>query len=261
MKIATKVLTLALMLAASAQSIAAEEESANPDPWEALNRKVYVFNDYLDRYFLKPVAKGYQTVTPQFVEDGVHHMFSNVSEVGNVLNSLLQAKFINTAESGGRFVVNSTIGLLGFFDVASKMGMQQHEEDFGQTLGYWGLSSGPYLVVPFLGPRTVRDGVGSIADSFTDPVSEGIDHVPTRNEVLGVRLIDTRAQLIKAEELVTGDRYIFIRDAYLQRRQFLVNDGEVKDSFGDDDFMYDESGGGESSPAASPATSSQPGSE
>lgn len=241
-KTAIKILVLSLATATSLRAVAAENANTNPDPWEPFNRKVYVFNDYLDRYFLKPVAKGYQTVTPQFVEDGVHHMFSNVSEVGNILNGLLQAKFINTAESGGRLIVNSTIGLLGFFDVASKMGLQQHEEDFGQTLGYWGVGPGPYLVVPFLGPRTIRDGAGSIADAFTDPVSEGIDHVPTRNEVLGVRVIDTRAQLIKAEELVTGDRYIFIRDAYLQRRQFLINDGEVQDSFGDDDFSYDEAG-------------------
>lgn len=251
-KTAIKIWVLSLATVASMQVVAAEDTSTNPDPWEPFNRKVYVFNDYLDRYFLKPVAKGYQTVTPQFVEDGVHHMFSNLSEVSNILNSLLQAKFINTAESGGRLIVNSTIGLLGFFDVASKMGLQQHEEDFGQTLGYWGVNSGPYLMVPFLGPRTIRDGAGSIADSFTDPVPEGIDHVPTRNEVLGVRLIDTRAQLLKAEELVTGDRYIFIRDAYLQRRQFLVNDGAVQDNFGDDDFSYDEAGGATES-ASQPA--------
>lgn len=258
MKTAIKILVLSLAATTSMRAVAAE--SVNPDPWEPFNRKVYVFNDYLDRYFLKPVAKGYQAVTPQFVEDGVHHMFSNLSEVSNTLNSLLQAKFVNSAESGGRLIVNSTIGLLGFFDVASKMGMQQHEEDFGQTLGYWGIGSGPYLVVPFLGPRTIRDGAGSIADSYTDPVSEGIDHVPTRNEVLGVRVIDTRAQLLKAEELVTGDRYIFIRDAYLQRRQFLVNDGTVQDNFGDDDFSYDESEDGNGTSAAS-AKETQPGSE
>lgn len=245
MKTAIKALALTSMMAASAWVAAADKEVANPDPWEPFNRKIYVFNDYLDRYFLKPVAKGYEAVTPQFLEDGVHHMFSNVGEVSNFLNSLLQAKFKNTAESGGRFVVNSTIGLLGFFDVASKMGMQVHEEDFGQTLGYWGVHSGPYLVVPFFGPRTVRDGFGSIADTYTDPVSQEIDHVPTRNEVLAVRVVDTRAQLLKAEELISGDRYIFIRDAYLQRRQFLVNDGAVQDSFGGDDFM-DDSAGGES---------------
>lgn len=243
MKTAIKTLALTSMMAASAWVAAAESAAANPDPWEPFNRKIFTFNDTLDRYFLKPVAKGYQTVTPQFLEDGVHHMFSNLGEISNFLNSLLQAKFQNTAESGGRFVLNSTVGMLGFFDVASKMGMQSHEEDFGQTLGYWGAQAGPYLVIPLFGPRTVRDGFGSIADSYTDPLPLAIDHVPTRNEVIGARLIDMRAQLLKAEELISGDRYIFIRDAYLQRRQFLVDDGAVKDSFGNDDFMYDDAAG------------------
>jgi phospholipid-binding lipoprotein MlaA len=235
-------------MTASAWTVAAENSDNNPDPWEPVNRKIFAFNDFLDRYFLKPVAKGYETITPQFVEDGVHHMYSNVGEVGNILNSLLQAKFKNTAESGGRLVVNSTIGLLGFFDVASKMGLQQHEEDFGQTLGYWGVHAGPYIVVPFLGSRTLRDGFGSVADAYSDPIPYAIDYVPTRNEILGGRVIDTRAQLLKAEELISGDRYIFIRDAYLQRRQFLIDDGAVKDTFGDDDFMNDDEGA-ESKPA------------
>lgn len=243
MKTAIKALVLTSMMAMSASLFAEESAPANPDPWEPFNRKIFVFNDNLDRYFLKPIAKGYEAVTPQFLEDGVHHMFSNVGEISNFLNSLLQAKFKNTAESGGRFVVNSTIGLLGFFDVANKMGLQEHDEDFGQTLGYWGVHSGPYLVVPFFGPRTVRDGFGSIADTYSDPIPPTITHVPTRNEVLAGRVIDQRAQLLNAEELISGDRYIFIRDAYLQRRQFLVDDGAVKDSFGGDDFMYDDAGG------------------
>ena len=245
----------AAAITAAAAANGAENTVADPDPWEPFNRKVYAFNDFADRYFLKPVAKGYEKITPQFVEDGVHNMFSNIGEVNNLLNSLLQAKFVNTAESGGRLIVNSTIGLLGFFDVASKMGMQVHEEDFGQTLGYWGVHSGPYLVVPLLGPRTVRDGFGSVADAYVDPVSNGIDHVPTRNQVLGVRVVDTRAQLLKAEELISGDRYIFLRDAYLQRRQFLINDGAVSDSFGNDDFSYDEAAqpaSGDSKPAPEP---------
>jgi phospholipid-binding lipoprotein MlaA len=212
----------------------------NPDPWEGVNRKIFAFNDVADRYVLKPVAKGYQWVTPHFLEDGIHTMFSNVGEVGNILNSLLQAKFKHTATDSGRLLINSTVGLLGFFDVATKMGLQPHEEDFGQTLGYWGVNAGPYVVIPLLGPRTVRDGFGSVGDIFTDPVSQGIDHVPTRNEVMAVRVVDGRAQLLQAEELISGDRYIFIRDAYLQRRQFLINDGVVKDTFGADDDYYDD---------------------
>ncbi|MET0379397.1 MAG: VacJ family lipoprotein [Spongiibacteraceae bacterium] len=207
----------------------------NPDPWESFNRKIYVFNDAADRYFLKPVAKGYQWITPQFLEDGIHRIFSNLGEVSNILNSLLQAKFKNTVVDTGRLLINSTIGLLGFFDVATKMGLELHEEDFGQTLGYWGLNSGPYIVLPLLGPRTIRDGAGGIADSFTNPVSY-IEHVPTRNQITAVSVVDVRAQLLQSEELITGDRYIFIRDAYLQRREFLVNDGVVEDSFGNDDY-------------------------
>lgn len=207
----------------------------NPDPWESFNRKIYAFNDVADRYFLKPIAKGYQWVAPQFIEDGVHHMFNNLGEVGNILNSLLQAKFKNTAIDTGRLLVNSTVGLLGFFDVASKMGLDRHEEDFGQTLGYWGLKSGPYIVVPLLGPRTIRDGFGSVADVYTNPVSY-VDHVPTRNQITAMDVIDTRAQLLQSEELISGDRYIFIRDAYLQRREYLVKDGVIEDSFGDDEY-------------------------
>jgi len=241
-----KTILLAVTLCSPSLLYAQAQEPANPDPWESVNRKIFVFNDYADRYVLKPIAKGYDTVTPQFLEDGIHNMYSNIGEVGNFLNSLLQAKFKNTAETGGRFVVNSTVGVLGFFDVASKLGLSGHEEDFGQTLGYWGVHAGPYIMVPLLGPRTVRDGFGSIADAYTDPVSNTIDHVPTRNEVLAGRQIDNRAQLLKAEELISGDRYIFLRDAYLQRRQFLINDGAVQDSFGNDDFQYDDSSNSDS---------------
>ena len=228
----------ALPLFAFAADEGASKPPANPDPWEPFNRKVFAFNDFADRWFLKPVAKGYDHVTPQFLEDGIHNMFTNLSEVGDILNSLLQAKFKNGAVSSGRLVLNSTVGLLGFFDVASKVGWQRHEEDFGQTLGYWGVKPGPYIVVPFLGPRTVRDGFGNIADVYSDPLAY-MDDVRTRNQLLGVRIIDTRAQLLKAEELMSGDRYIFIRDAYLQRRQFLINDGMVQDNFGGDDEDYD----------------------
>lgn len=211
-------------------------EAPNPDPWEGFNRKVFAFNDFADRYVLKPAAKGYQAVTPQFLEDGFHNMFSNLGEVNSILNSLLQAKFRNTADNTGRLLINSTVGLLGFFDVASKLGIDSHDEDFGQTLGYWGVNPGPYVVLPLLGPRTTRDAFGSIPDGYADPLPYLVDHVPTRNEIFAGRVIDTRASLLQAEELVTGDRYIFLRDAYLQRRNFLVNDGMVEDTFGEDEF-------------------------
>ncbi|MDB6060447.1 MAG: rane protein [Verrucomicrobiaceae bacterium] len=238
--------SLAVLLLPSLAGADEAPSAVNPDPWEGFNRKIYAFNDVADRYLLKPVAKGYDTITPQFLEDGIHNIFSNVGEVGNVLNSLLQAKFKHSAEDTGRLLINSTVGLLGFFDVASKIGLEVHEEDFGQTLGYWGVKSGPYVVIPLLGPRTVRDAFGSVPDAYTDPIPYVIDYVPTRNEVLGARVIDTRASLLNAEELVTGDRYIFLRDAYLQRRQFLVNDGVVSDSFGEDEIPGEQPAAAES---------------
>lgn len=243
---------MAAVLAACALNAAAQEPATtDPDPWESFNRHIYTFNDYADRYFLKPVAKGYDWITPQFLQDGVHNMFDNVGEVSNILNGLLQAKFGHALNDSGRLVINSTIGLVGFFDVASHWGLDQHEEDFGQTLGYWGVHPGPFIVVPLLGPRSVRDGFGSVADAYSDPIPYLFDNdVPTRNSLLGLRVVDSRAQLLDAEELISGDRYIFLRDAYLQRREFLVKDGEVEDSFGADDYSEPEA----TVPAAGGAT-------
>jgi phospholipid-binding lipoprotein MlaA len=234
---------MATVLAVCALNVSAQEPAAapNPDPWESVNRSIYTFNDYADRYFLKPIAKGYDWIAPQFLQDGVHNMFDNVGEVGNILNGLLQAKFGHALNDSGRLLINSTVGLVGFFDVAAHWGLEQHEEDFGQTLGYWGVRPGPFIVVPLLGPRSVRDGFGSVADAYSDPITYLFDNdIPTRNSVLGLRVVDTRAQLLDAEELVSGDRYIFLRDAYLQRREFLVKDGEVEDSFGADDYFEPE---------------------
>lgn len=209
------------------------------DPWESFNRKVFVFNDAADRYVLKPVARGYRWVTPQFLENGIGNVFNNLAELSNVLNNTLQGKFGAGASDAGRFLVNTTVGVVGFFDVARRWGMSPHDEDFGQTLGYWGVGSGPYVVIPLLGPRTVRDGLAGVVDSYSDPVAY-VDHVPTRNQLLGTRLIDGRAGLLDAEGMVTGDRYIFLRDAYLDRRDFLVNDGVVEDSFGAEDDDWPE---------------------
>ena len=213
-----------------ADSSASEETQ---DPWEGFNRKVFVFNDTLDTYALKPVAKGYRAITPDPVEDGVSRMFSNVGEIVNVVNDLLQGKFRQAGNDTGRFLVNTTIGLVGFFDVADDLGMPKNEgEDFGQTLGVWGVGEGPYLVLPLLGPGTLRDGPAKIVDFLIDPISE-IDHVPTRNQIHGVGVVSGRADLLKAEELISGDKYSFIRDVYLQRREYLLNDGQVEDDFGD----------------------------
>ncbi|WXL27631.1 VacJ family lipoprotein [Ectopseudomonas mendocina] len=204
--------------------------ASEEDPWEGYNRFMFEVNDTVDTYTLKPLAKGYQAVTPDFLEDGVHNVFRNIGDVGNLANDLLQGKFHSAGVDTSRLIVNTTFGLLGFFDVGTKMGLQRSDEDFGQTLGKWGVGSGPYVVLPLLGPSTVRDAFGKVPDAYlTAPAA--IDHVPTRNTVIAVQAVDVRANLLKAERLVSGDKYIFVRNAYLQNREFRVKDGQVEDDF------------------------------
>ncbi|WP_212629571.1 VacJ family lipoprotein [Pseudomonas sp. KB-10] len=206
------------------------QAASEEDPWEGFNRPIFRFNDTLDTYALKPVAQGYRAVTPQFLEDGVHNVFGNIGDVGNLANNLLQGKLHNAGVDTGRLIFNTTFGILGFFDVAKHMGLQKNNEDFGQTLGVWGLESGPYLVIPFLGPSTVRDAAGRVPDSLLTPYPY-MDHVPTRNVTRGVQVVDTRANLLQAERLISGDKYIFIRNAYLQSREYKIKDGQVEDDF------------------------------
>lgn len=208
----------------------------NPDPWEGMNRKIYQFNDTADRWVLKPVAKGYRWITPEPLEAGISNVFANLFEISTITNGLLQLKFLQAASDTGRFVINTTIGIAGLFDVATPLGLVKHHEDFGQTLGYWGVGSGPYVVVPFMGSYTLRSGTGSIIASQTTHYSHYIDHIRTRNQIFIVENVDRRANLLSAEELISGDRYSFIRDAYLQQREYLVNDGKVEDNFGEQDF-------------------------
>lgn len=208
----------------------------NPDdPWEGWNRAVWKFNKGADTYFLKPVAKGYDWITPAPIDNGISNVFDNLGETKNFLNDVLQFKFADAGTDVARFVVNTTVGILGIFDVASHWGLERNEEDFGQTLAAWGFGSGPYVVLPFLGPSTVRDGVGIIPDIYSVPQAY-IDHDQTRYSVYATDFIDTRADLLDVEELVQGDEYTFVRDVYLQRREFLVTDGEVEDDFTSDDF-------------------------
>jgi phospholipid-binding lipoprotein MlaA len=199
----------------------------NPaDPWERYNRQMLDLNDRVDRVVLKPTAQVYEQL-PQGVRDCAANVFSNLNDVPNALNNLLQGKPAQAVSDMCRVAINSTVGLLGCFDVASRMGLEKSEEDFGQTLGVWGLAPGPYFVWPLLGPSTVRDSGGRVVGFFTDPAAY-IDNVRLRNSLYGLRLIDTRASLLPAERVLEGaalDRYQFIRDAYLQRRRNLVFDG------------------------------------
>lgn len=197
------------------------------DPLEPLNRGIYAFNDAIDTVLMKPVATGYQAVLPQFVRTGVSNFFSNLDDVTVIVNGILQLKLPQALSDTGRLLINTTIGVLGLVDVATHLGLEKHNEDFGQTLGYWGVGNGPYLVLPFFGPSSFRDGVGRWVDMKTDPV-RWEDHIRTRNQFLVLRAINTRANLLDSEKVLDAaaiDRYAFLRDAYLQRRRSLVFDG------------------------------------
>ena len=224
---AARCLAVCAALALPLQAVAQAHEN---DPWEGFNRSMFAFNDTLDTYALKPLAQGYRTVTPDFVETGIGNFFNNVGEVRNLTNNLLQGKLHAAGVDTARLLFNSTFGLLGFFDVASKMGLQRNDEDFGQTLGAWGLGSGPYLVLPFLGPSTVRDGFARIPDSYNGMYTH-IDDVRTRNQLLGLDVLNARASFLDAERLIQGDKYTFLRNVYLQNREFKVRDGMIEDDF------------------------------
>ncbi|MFC6634802.1 VacJ family lipoprotein [Microbulbifer taiwanensis] len=217
-----------------ADEFASDEEPAARDPWEGFNRAVFRFNDSADRWVLKPVATSYRQITPIFMQHGISNFFGNLREVTNTFNSALQGKWGQAGNDAGRFLVNSTVGVAGLFDVAEHMGLDPSDgEDFGQTLAVWGVPSGPYLVLPFMGPSTARDIPGEVVDWYTNPLTY-VDHDATRYALKFTDLVQTRASLLKAETLLQGDRYVLLRDAYLQRREYLINDGELEDDFGGD---------------------------
>jgi phospholipid-binding lipoprotein MlaA len=210
------------------------------DPWEGFNRKVFAFNDTLDHFFLKPVAKSYRFVTPNFMETGISNFFNNVAEVPNTLNNALQWKWGKAGNSTGRLLINTTVGIGGLFDVARHAGLaKQDSESFGQTLSYWGVDQGPYIILPFLGPATMTDTVAMPADWFMDPLSYA-ENNKVRYGVKALDIVQTRASLLDAEKLISGDKYVFIREAYLQRREYLVKDGQVEDDFGSDLEDFDD---------------------
>ncbi len=220
---------------ATAQTV---EQTRNPDPFEGINRAVFVFNDNVDRWALAPVARTYKFIMPGFAERGVSNFFANLYDLNGALNAVLQGRFKSAAQNSGRFVVNSTVGMFGFVDVASEMGIAPYRTDFGHTLATWGVARGPYLMVPFLGPRTVRSAAGTAFDTVAS-LQWQINDNTTRNWLFAVEIIDNRAALTVAEDLITGDRYIFIRDAYLQQREYFVKGGVVEDSFSDFDEEFD----------------------
>lgn len=217
------------------------DSSLPHDPYEKWNRKMFAFNETLDSWILKPVATGYRAVTPRFFRTGVRNIFANLGEVSNVANNLLQAKPAAAGRDVVRFTLNTSVGMLGFFDPATALGLRKSEEDFGQTLNVWGLPEGPYLVLPFLGGHNLTHALSLPVDYYLNPLAY-VDDARVYYGLGGLLVIQRRTDLLEAEKLIRGDRYSFIRDTYLQRRSFLVNDGRLdRDPFLDDeDFDFND---------------------
>jgi len=217
-----------LLLGLFLQGCATVEGPTDPeDPFESFNRAMYSFNTTVDKAILKPAAEGYNAVLPDPVNKGISNFFSNLNDVVVIFNDLLQLKLEQGVHDTARVFFNTTLGLLGFFDVASAMDLPKHNEDLGQSLGYWGIDTGPYLVLPLLGPSNIRDTAGLIGDAYVDPMND-INPDDTRTGLILLNVVDTRAGLLSASKVLQEaalDEYLFTRDAYLQRRQNLVYDG------------------------------------
>ncbi len=198
------------------------------DPFEPMNRALYTFHDTVDTAVVKPVAQAYIDVVPELIRTGVSNVFNNIEDLISAVNDILQGKLDKLDNDLARVLLNTAFGVGGIFDLASMVGIERGNEDFGQTFGAWGLPQGPYLFVPFFGPTTVRDGSGAIVRVMVGPVGY-IGEVPLRNSLYGLGAVDLRAQALSAGAIVDTaalDRYLFIRNAYLQRRQYLLYDGK-----------------------------------
>jgi phospholipid-binding lipoprotein MlaA len=209
-------------------SIPAGVEPSPRDPWEPFNRSVFEFNEGLDTYLLKPVVAAYRFILPEIVREGIYNFFSNYSDIYTALQNLLQGKPDYAFNDLMRVAVNTIFGLGGLMDVATPGGLEKHKEDWGQTFGVWGIPSGPYVVLPFFGPSTVRDTFGTAADLETDYLFKYIPDVGLRNSITGLRVVNARNTYYEAGDLLDGaaiDKYSFLRDAYLQRREYQINEG------------------------------------
>tara|TARA_Y100000389_G_scaffold84690_1_gene81378 strand:+ start:1910 stop:2671 length:762 start_codon:yes stop_codon:yes gene_type:complete len=211
--------------------------ASDEDPLEPINRAIFSFNEVIDDTVLEPVAKGYRAITPDPVEDSVSNFFNNLGEINTIFNSTLQMKLDKTISSSSRFVINSTLGIFGLFDVATSLGIERHREDFGQTLGYYGVPAGPYIVLPFFGPSTFRDAPGFYADIAVEksisPIHTELHH-EERQVIQATNVIDTRANLLQATKILdtaAKDKYIFLRESYLQKRTNMIADGKDVQDF------------------------------
>jgi len=258
-------LMTACILLAGCASVPPDYTTQTKDPWEKFNRAVYAFNDKLDKNVARPVANTYVRAVPTPARNRFHDFISNLGEPVTIVNDVLQGKFKQTLQDTGRFLLNSTAGLFGFFDVATPIGLPHHDEDLGQTLAHWGVPSGPYLVLPVLGPSTVRDAGGLYADLYADPPKENM--LPRyRNAVTIMDGIDTRAGLMQANSSIDSayDPYVFVRDAYVQNRRYKIYDGNPPTDYPDypdvpdDDESAPAAASGASPAVAAPAAGTKP---
>ncbi|PCJ49967.1 MAG: ABC transporter [Gammaproteobacteria bacterium] len=226
-----------LILILSGCATSTDNYSDPNDPFESFNRASYRFNKAVDKVILKPVTKGYDAIAPMPVKVGVSNFFSNLGEIPTIFNGLLQGKIADAFSDTGRFLINSTLGLAGIMDVATDLGIEENDEDFGQTLGAWGFDSGAYIMLPLLGPTTIRDSLGIPLDGYLS-FSRYVDHVPTRNTLYLARIVDLRYRLLPIDGQLEDalDEYTFVKDAFLMHREYQVYDGDPPE---DEDF-YDE---------------------
>ena len=212
--------------------VASPAAAQTEDPWRETNQRIFRLNDYFDQLIVRPVAAGYTLFIPRVARQGIGNFFSNIDDINVFVNDLLQLKLDAAMNDSGRLLVNSTLGLGGVLDIASGFGLYKNEEDFGQTLGRWGVGSGPYVMLPVFGASNVRDSFGLILDTLFNPIQYHEDE-SLRLTLFLVKETDSRSGLLALDELITGDRYLFVREAYVQRREYLVTDGQLEDEFGD----------------------------
>ena len=221
-----------LLLIVSLLVLSFSAKSQDYDPWMRLNQHFFSVNDYFDQLLVRPIALTYTNVTPRFLQVGIGNVFDNLQDVNVAINDFLQFKIEDGLSDSGRVIVNSTVGIGGIIDVATSMGLYRNEEDFGQTLGVWGFDAGPYLFLPVFGASNLRDSLGMIVDALFNPIRY-IANIESRYALYLADELDFRSSLLAYDELIIGDRYLFVREAYIQNREYVVNDGEVIDEFGD----------------------------
>lgn len=225
-----------ILLIFSTNLIFSNSEESNTDPWENLNRKTHHFNMTLDDYVIRPLAETYDFIIPEFVQTGFSNVFDNLGTPVSAANNLIQFKPVGFITETSRFILNSTFGIFGLFDVASRLGIKERNEDFGQSLGHWGFASGPYLVIPFFGPSSARDGFSLAPDYYLRPDLVRFEDNKSDLALNGLSVVNLRAGLLSISDLSGNDQYSFYRDAYLQRREYEINDGKIDDSLFDDEF-------------------------